>query len=112
MCASLSGVSRDMGQGVETCLPVSWECDPSATAMGGAVVPLHTHRRQHGWTCPQLSTFFCSTDQGVKTRVYNFFTGMLGSVLDGQPTVILQVSFRKRRKKEEEKRENNKIAHL
>ena len=45
--------------------------EPLATR--GAVVRLLRHRRQHGWTCPQLTTFFCSTDQGVQHVCTSFF---------------------------------------
>ena len=31
-----------------------------------AVVRLRGYRRQHGWTCPQLTTLFCSADQGAR----------------------------------------------
>ena len=40
--------------------------------------------------------FFCSTDQGVQHVSQGFFPGMLGSVHDGQPTVILRVCAMKK----------------
>ena len=50
--------------GAETCVQVSRESHPSGTDGDGrrAVVRLYRHRRQHGWTCPQLpvSTWVCA----------------------------------------------------
>ena len=58
---------RNTDQGVETCVRVSPESRPSGSddKERRAVVRLHRHRRQHGCTCPQLSTFFEGADQGV-----------------------------------------------
>ena len=68
MCATCSGVSRDTAQGVETCVEVSRSSHPSGTDGNGrrAVDRLCRHRRQHGWTCPQLHTFFA-----VRTKASN-----------------------------------------
>ena len=68
-----------------------------------------TGRRAHG------SPFFFAvrTDQGVRHACtsFSFFTRIPGFVHDGQPTMILQVSFRIRTKKEK-KEEKEKNANL
>ena len=64
------------------------------TAIGGAVVRLWRHRRQHGWTCPQVTTFSVRTKES--NTCVHFFSRMLGSVHDRQPTVIVRVSAMKR----------------
>ena len=59
---------------------------------------LRRYRRQHGWTCPQL----------VRTKESNTFSrDMLGSVLDRQPTVILQVFFPDKKEKENDREVKN-----
>ena len=66
----------------------------------------------NGWTYPQLHTF-CSADQGVQDVCASFFARMLGSVLNGQPTVILSASFRRRDEEEEEReKEKNRKMHI
>ena len=46
---------------------------------------------------PTALHFFCSADRGVQqVRTKFIFTRKLGSVHDGQPTVILRVSAMKR----------------
>ena len=73
MHASFSGVSRDTAQGVQTRVQVSREFDPfGSDGDGRAVVRLRRHRRQHGWTCPQLSTFLLYGPRSPQ-RVYKLF---------------------------------------
>ena len=97
--------AKNTDQGVETCVPPSRGCLETRTkeskhacrflgsltrveltATGGAVVRLHRHRRQHGWTCPQLPTFLLESN----TCVQFFCTRKLGYALDEQPTVFFE----------------------
>ena len=73
--------------GVETCVQVSWKSHPSGTdgKERRAVVRLHT-----------LPTFFVVRTKESATCVQKLFTIMLGSMHDGQPTVILRASVMKR----------------
>ena len=59
MRASFSGVSRGTDQGVETCVQVSRESDPSC----GPLVKAQASARVDTNTTPQL---FRSADQGVQ----------------------------------------------
>ena len=91
MCAALSGVSRDTAQGVETCVQVSGEFDPSGTdgdgRRYGSLVKAPAPAR-----VDVPSAHFFQRGPRSPTRVYKFFfflTRMLGSVCDRQPTMIL-----------------------
>ena len=80
-------------------MPVSQECLETRTKESTrldrrrAVDRLSRHRRQHGWTCPQLPFLLqCgSADQAVHD-VFSGFVRMLGHVLVKQLAVVLRVS--------------------
>ena len=91
VCASFSGVSRHMTQGVETCVQVSHKSHPWFACEGTGV---STVGRAH------KVFFFAARTKESNTCVHNFSVRMLGSVLGyvlgGQPTVILRVTAIKR----------------
>ena len=97
-CVSFPGVSRHTNHGVGTCVRVSRDSDPSGTdgdrrscgllvkaqASARLDVPTARHFLQYGPRRPTcVVTSFC-------------FKRKLGSVHDGQPTVIMRVSAMKR----------------
>ena len=100
-------------KGVETRVQVSHDFHPSGTDGDGrrAVVRLHRRRRQHGWTCAQLSIFVAQTDQETQYVCASLFSARkFRYVHDRQQIVILGVSIRIRRKRQKmkKKRKNKK----
>ena len=125
MCKFLRSVSRHADHESNMCallltLFTSSRHGPRSRNMCASfsgVSPVWNRRRQEGelWIAckgtgvstgvrAQRSPIFCGIDQGVHTCVQVVFTIMLGSAHDGQPTMILQVSFRMRKKEREKEK--------
>ena len=109
-CCSRFSPARDTDQGVETCVQVSRESHPSGTdgdrkESCGSLVKAQASARVF---VPNAPPFFVVLTKESHTCVQVVFTIMLGSAHDGQPTMILQVSFQMRKKEREKEKEKEK----
>ena len=98
-------------KGVETRVRVSHDFHPSGTDGDGrrAVVRLHRRRRQHGWTCAQLSIFAAQTDQEAQYVCASLFSARKKVSICARPTTDRDLgSVIPKKKKETENEEEKK----